>query len=151
VEAIEIRYAGVLLGRATQARDQGPAGLFIAYAEPLPVGTQIAVKTSEGEQAGRVTEVVESSDPTVAGMRVVYLNAGTQPAVAVPAPASLEGALAAAVEAAPVAAHPTDESRGSGPNSGDHSGPHGAAGPNGADHSGPHDGEHGGRRKRRRR
>lgn len=140
MEAIEIRYAGVLLGRATQSRDQGPAGLFIAYAEPLPVGTQLSVKTGDGEQAGRVAEVVESSDPTVAGMRVVYLSAGTQ--AAAPTSASLEGALAAAAEAAPVVAV---EGPPSGPQGADHSGPHGA------DHSGPHEGEHGGRRKRRRR
>jgi hypothetical protein len=141
VEAIEIRYAGVLLGRATQSRDQGPAGLFIAYAEPLPVGTQISVKIGDGEQPGKVVDVVESSDPTVAGMRVVYLNAAAQPAAEV-APVSLEGALAAAAEAAPAV---VVDGPPSGPQGGDH------AGPNSGDHSGPHDGEHGGRRKKRRR
>jgi hypothetical protein len=141
VDGIEIRYAGVLLGRATQARDQSPAGLFVGFSEPLPVGTPVSLKGADGERVGKVTEVVESADPVVAGMRVQYRaeasaeppRAAPEPAVAaaapVPAAPSAEPAAVAAAAPEPVAeAHP--------------SGPEHA--------SGPHEGEHG-RKKRRRR
>jgi hypothetical protein len=143
VDGIEIRYAGVLLGRATQVRDQGHQGLFVGFAEPLPVGTPIALKGADGEQRGRVTEVVESADPTVAGMRVSTGAAAAQTAPAA-AVAQTAPSSAAAVQTAPAAApvavsavveahHPEGEQ---------------ASGPHDGNASGPHDG---GRRKRRRR
>ena len=139
MDGIEIRYAGVLLGRATQARDQSPAGLFVGFSEPLPIGTAVSLKSSDGERVGKVTEVVESADPAVAGMRVQYrTEAGAEPPrAAAPEPAAaaassvVEAAAAAAAAAAP---EPVAEAHPSGPENA----------------SGPHDGEHG-RKKRRRR
>jgi hypothetical protein len=123
VDGIEIRYAGVLLGRATQVREQGPAGLFVTFSEPLPVGTAVSLKSTEGERAGKVMEVVESADPAVAGMRVQYPAESGAASPAVPEPA----AAAPATPDAVAEAHPS-----------------------GPEHSGPHEGESG-RRKRRRR
>jgi len=87
--------------------------------EPLPVGTSIVLKMEDGEQAARVTEVIESADPNVAGMRLRFAAAtstvparveptATQPAVSAavepPGPPQPSSAQVAAEAASPVAA-----------------------------------------------
>jgi|SRR5579863_10359977 len=60
-------------------KDPGPDGTpleaasgraFVGILEPLPVGTRLTLKTGEAVREARVEEVVESSEPAVAGMRV---------------------------------------------------------------------------------
>jgi hypothetical protein len=66
---VEIRYAGVVVGSATEIlRAAGnESGMFLVTADPLPVGT--VVKLGDGS-FGRVEKVVESTDPRGAGMYV---------------------------------------------------------------------------------
>jgi hypothetical protein len=70
--AIEVRYAGVVVGRGVLARDLGEDGAFVGIAEPLPVGTSVTLKIGDAVREGRVDEVVESADPSVVGMRVSW-------------------------------------------------------------------------------
>jgi hypothetical protein len=133
VDGIEIRYAGVLLGRATQARDQSPAGLFVGFSEPLPIGTAVSLKSADGERVGKVTDVVESADPAVAGMRVQYrTEASDEPPRGAPEPVASSGAPDPVASSA--APEPVVDGQPSGP----------------ANASGAHDGDPG-RKKRRRR
>ncbi|MFL5305780.1 MAG: hypothetical protein ACJ8F1_11225 [Polyangia bacterium] len=69
--AIEVRYAGVVVGRATQVKDWNAEGAFIGFAEPLPTGTRIELRGDEVRSA-RVEEAIESSDPAICGMRVSF-------------------------------------------------------------------------------
>jgi hypothetical protein len=151
VDGIEIRYAGVLLGRATQARDQSPAGLFVGFSEPLPIGTAVSLKSADGERVGKVTDVVESADPAVAGMRVQYrTEARDEPPRAAQEPASSSAApepvaSSAAPEPASSFTAPESVASSAAPE------PVVDAQPSGpANASGAHDGDSG-RKKRRRR
>ncbi len=69
--AIEVRYAGVVVGRATHVKDWTAEGAFIGFAEPLPTGTRIELRGDETRTA-RVEEAIESSDPNISGMRVSF-------------------------------------------------------------------------------
>ena len=69
--AIEVRYAGVVVGRATQVKDWTADSAFIGFAEPLPTGTPIELRGDEVREA-RVEEAIESSDPAICGMRVSF-------------------------------------------------------------------------------
>jgi hypothetical protein len=110
---IEVRYAGVVVGRSTKVRDWGDSGAFIGFAEPLPTGTPLVLKGDGVEQAARVVEVVESADPAVAGMKVTFVDAAraarpaakpaAAPPKAAPASASVAAAAAPAAVTAPVA------------------------------------------------
>jgi hypothetical protein len=95
--AIEVRYAGVIVGRGVLARDLGEGGAFVGIAEPLPVGTSVTLKIGDAVREGRVDEVVESADPAVVGMRVSWGEAArTLPA---PAPVAATSAGASAPSA----------------------------------------------------
>jgi hypothetical protein len=102
--AIEVRYAGVVVGRGVLARDLGEDGAFVGIAEPLPVGTNVSLKIGDAVREGRVDEVVESADLAVVGMRVTWGGAArTAPAAkaVVPVVPALEAAKF--VEPSPVA------------------------------------------------
>ncbi len=106
---IEVRYAGVVVGRSTKVRDWGEAGAFIGFAEPLPTGTPLVLKGDGIEQPARVVQVIESADPAVAGMQVTFVDAAravrpSQRSAAAPAKA------AAAPSAAPAPAAPATAS-----------------------------------------
>jgi hypothetical protein len=73
---VEIRYAGVVVGRAIALRDQNEAGAFVGFSEPLPVGTPVSVKIGESIKEARVAEVIESPDPALAGMRIRFATNG---------------------------------------------------------------------------
>jgi hypothetical protein len=106
VRAVEVRYAGVVVGRSTKVRDWGDTGAFIGFTEPLPSGTSLVLKGDGVEQPARVIEVIESADPTVAGMQVRFVGAAeaVRPATK-PAPAPVaEAAPAPVAEAAPAEA-----------------------------------------------
>ena len=89
--AIEVRYAGVIVGRGVLARDLGEDGAFVGVAEPLPVGTSVTLKIGEAVREGRVVEVLESADPSVVGMRVRWGGAArTLPAPSAPSPVATD-------------------------------------------------------------
>jgi hypothetical protein len=112
---IEVRYAGVVVGRSTKVRDWGDAGAFIGFAEPLPTGTPLVLKGDGVEQPARVVQVIESADPAVAGMQVTFVDvaravrpsprSAAAPAKAA-APSAAPAAAAAAAAPAPVAPPP---------------------------------------------
>jgi hypothetical protein len=151
----------VIVGRSPQIRDRDDGGAFVVFSEPLPVGTRIAFKLDDQgkEQHARVTEVVESADASVAGMRVRFVSAAERersgpvavPAAAAPAPAAAAPAPVAAEASQPSAsAVPT-------PVGGDSSSVASTAVPAGessahhaADPNAPHHDGEGGRRRRRR-
>jgi hypothetical protein len=69
---IEVRYAGVVVGRSTVVRDLGAAGTFIGLAEPMPVGTLVTLKMGDVLKEASVAEVIESADADAVGMRVQF-------------------------------------------------------------------------------
>ena len=105
---IEVRYAGVVVGRSTKVRDWTASGAFIGFAEPLPSGTSLVLRGDGVDQPARVVEVIESADPAVAGMQVTFAGAAEaarpapKPAPAAAQSASPATAPAAVAEAAPV-------------------------------------------------
>ena len=103
---IEVRYAGVVVGRSTKVRDWDTAGAFIGFAEPLPSGTSLVLRGDGVEQAARVVQVFESADPAVAGMQVKFIGAAE---AARPAPRR------AAAAAQPLSAPEPDPVRASAP------------------------------------
>jgi hypothetical protein len=66
---VEIRYAGVVVGSATEILTAAgnDSGMFLVVAEPLPVGSVVKLA---GDSWARVEKVVESTDPRAAGMYV---------------------------------------------------------------------------------
>lgn len=107
----EVRYGSVVVGRSPQIRDRTDAGAFVVFSEPLPVGTPIALKLDDKEQFARVTEVVESADEAVAGMRVRFVDSAERPApapkpMARVAPQAAPAPAPAAAPPAPAAAEP---------------------------------------------
>jgi hypothetical protein len=103
VRAVEIRYAGVVVGRSTKVRDWGGAGAFIGFAEPLPSGTSLVLRGDGLEQTARVVEVFESADPAVAGMQVKFIGAA-EAARPAPKPAAAAASSAPATAPAPASA-----------------------------------------------
>jgi hypothetical protein len=118
VENVEVRYAGVGIGRSTHLRDWSEAGAFVGFAEPMPTGTPLVLKGDGIEQPARVVQSIESADVSVAGMRVEFTSpaqtAPAKPAAATPAAATPAGPIAPAApvvpvaESEPVAAAPTE-------------------------------------------
>ena len=102
----EVRYAGVVVGRATQVKNWTATGAFIGLPEPLPSGTAIELRGENVVQAARVEDVIESADPNVAGMRVSFVAASAGAAPSSPAPSS---------SAAPSSDAPPAESGGAAP------------------------------------
>jgi hypothetical protein len=71
-QIIEVRYAGVVIGRAPSVAGADAHGLFLGLADPMPVGTKLSVRVGEDAVDGRVEQVLESGDPAKAGMRVRF-------------------------------------------------------------------------------
>jgi hypothetical protein len=68
---VEIRYAGVVIGRAQEVRGgEAEDSFFLPGKEPMPVGTVVRLRSGESEIPARVLRAVESTDPLVAGMQV---------------------------------------------------------------------------------
>jgi hypothetical protein len=86
--AIEVRYAGVTVGRATHVRDWTETGAFIGFAEPLPTGTPVELRGDGARKTATVEEVIESADPAIAGMRVRFFAASTPAGTPASTPAS---------------------------------------------------------------
>ena len=165
LRVIELRYAGVVIGKATVSGpidEGGDKSVFVPVPDPLPVGTKVGIKVDDRTLDGRVIAVAESTDTSKCGMKVRIggvaaaatsasgaANAPAQPAPAAPvtaAPAApaphvdsapIDGAVAADGDVDVSAAHGDGASDGV-PSGGDGGGPSGAQGG-------------GGRRRRRRR
>lgn len=86
---LEIRYAGVVIGRAQEVRAaEGDTMYFLPGKEPMPVGTLLRLRSGRGEAPARVVRAVESPDPAACGMEVRLV--GEEEIVApefIPAPA----------------------------------------------------------------
>jgi len=69
---LEIRYAGVVIGRAQEVRSaEGDAlSFFIPVRDPMPVGTVLRVRSGDQETPVRVLRAIEAADPAVCGMHV---------------------------------------------------------------------------------
>jgi hypothetical protein len=107
--SVEVRYAGVVVGRGALVKDLGPEAAFVGIPEPLPVGTLVTLKIGDAVREARVDDVVESSDATAVGMRVRWGAAAetsrSAPALQPPAAvATVEQAAPAAAPAQPPAA-----------------------------------------------
>lgn len=94
---MEVRYAGVVVGRGAlrEVRAGDAEGVFVAVADPLPVGTLLTLKIGDSVREGCVEDIVESSDANAVGMRVRWGAA---------APAAKPVAEAKPVAASPPAA-----------------------------------------------
>lgn len=100
--SVEVRYAGVVVGRGALVKELGADAIFVGLPDPLPVGTLVTLKIGDAVRDARVDEVVESADVSTAGMRVRW---GAAAAAARPAPAK-EPAQPAAAAPAPRAPEP---------------------------------------------
>ena len=77
--SVEVRYAGVVVGRGALVKELGPDAAFVGISEPLPVGTLVTLKIGDAVREARVDDVVESSEPTAVGMRVRWGGAAPAP------------------------------------------------------------------------
>ena len=71
---IEVRYAGVVVGRSSIIRELDAEGLFLGVAEPMPVGTPLVLAVDDRAVQARVELVAESQEPARSGMRVRFLE-----------------------------------------------------------------------------
>jgi hypothetical protein len=79
---VEIRYAGVVVGRSSAVRDFDAAGAFIVVGEPLPVGTRLSIKIGDSLREARIEQVLESGDANASGIRVRFVDTAAPAAVA---------------------------------------------------------------------
>jgi hypothetical protein len=66
---VEIRYAGVVMGRAQEVRNVD-AEFFLPVRDPMPVGSVVRLQSGDGEFTARVVRAVESADTAICGMQV---------------------------------------------------------------------------------
>jgi hypothetical protein len=107
---VEIRYAGVVVARATEVLTAAgnESGMFLVLPDPLPVGTLVTV--GEGKHA-RVEKVVESGDPHASGFYVRFIDESEVGARWVPSLPEMVPLPAPRRPSAPVAPLSTSESR----------------------------------------
>jgi len=68
---VEIRYAGVVIGRAQEVRSgDGDSSFFLVVREPMPVGSVLHLRTGDRETPARVVHNVESADAAATGVQV---------------------------------------------------------------------------------
>lgn len=109
---LDIRYAGVNIGRAQEVRSaEGEAAFFLSGKEPMPVGTVLRLRSTKGETPARVVRAIESPDPAICGMEVRPI--GDEEAVAAdvippPAPAKPKPSPAPPAAAPPETPTPTE-------------------------------------------
>ncbi len=69
---VDVLYQGLTVATAAAARAEGDA-LFVELESPMPVGTALVIRSSEGERAARVERVREGMG---AGMVVRFAAGG---------------------------------------------------------------------------
>jgi hypothetical protein len=87
---VEIRYAGVVIGRAQEVRSaEGDSpSFFLVVREPMPVGSVVHLRTGDRETPARVVRALESSDPATCGMQVRLIGEAEEVATEwIPTPA----------------------------------------------------------------
>jgi hypothetical protein len=91
---VEIRYAGVVIGRAQEIRGgEGDSSFFLAVRDPMPVGSVVHLRTGDRETPARVIHTVESADAAAAGIQVRLIGEAEEVATEwIPAPAPAEKA-----------------------------------------------------------
>jgi len=115
---IELRYAGVVIGKATVSGpidEGGDKSVFVPVPDPLPVGTKVGIKIDDRMLDGRVIAVAESTDSAKCGMKVRIGGAaagatsasGPANAAAQSAPAAAQSVPAAAAQSPPAAGAPS--------------------------------------------
>ena len=69
---LEIRYAGVTIGRAQEVRgaEGDVPSFFIPVRDPMPVGTVLRMRSGDRETPVRVIRAVETTDAAACGMQV---------------------------------------------------------------------------------
>jgi hypothetical protein len=115
--SVEVRYAGVVVGRGALVREVAEEGgfvrafvrAFVGLPEPMPVGTAVTLKIGEDVQSAIVEEVVESAEPSAVGMRVRWgavspSRVAPMPTLSAPPSAAPSAAAADFVAASPGAA-----------------------------------------------
>ena len=120
--SIELRYAGVVIGKATVSGpidESGESSVFVPVPDPLPVGTKVGLKIDERTLDGRVIAVAESTESSKCGMKIRIGGASSAPrssggpasgAQAAPAPAPAPAAAPAGAAGTPAAPAPVMES-----------------------------------------
>jgi len=73
---VDVLYEGLTLQTGAQAREED-GGTFIELEAPMPVGTRLTVRSSDGERAARVHHVREGAG---AGVLVKFVENGAAPA-----------------------------------------------------------------------
>jgi len=98
-QVIEVRYAGVVIGRAPSVAGADAHGVSLGLADPMPVGTKLSVRIGEDVVEGRVEQVSESGDPAKSGMRIRFDDPSALSLFGVPgAPARVSAARPAATD-----------------------------------------------------
>jgi hypothetical protein len=163
LRVIELRYAGVVIGKATVSGpvdEGGDKSVFVPVPDPLPVGTKVGIKIDDRTLDGRVIAVAESTDSAKCGMKVRIGGASasaTSASGSASAPAPAQSAPAAAAPSAPapsVESAPIDgavAAEGDVDVSAAHSDGNSDGVPGAGDGGGPSGAQGGGRRRRRRR
>jgi hypothetical protein len=88
---LEIRYAGVVIGRAQEVRsaDGDDLSFFIPVRDPMPVGTVLRLRSGDQETPVRVVRAVEAADAAVCGMQVKNIGEAEEVALEfIPPPAT---------------------------------------------------------------
>jgi hypothetical protein len=91
---VEIRYAGVVIGRAQEIRgSDGDSSFFLVVRDPMPVGSVVHLRTGDRETPARVIHTVESADAAAAGIQVRLIGEAEEVATEwIPPPAPVEKA-----------------------------------------------------------
>ncbi|HVX96913.1 MAG TPA: hypothetical protein VHK47_18505 [Polyangia bacterium] len=115
--AVEVRYAGVVVGRGAlrEVRAGDADGVFVAVPDPLPVGTLLTLKIGDAVREGRVEDIVESSDANAVGMRVRWGAAAPAAKPVAPSPAPAADSAPAPQAAAPASSADSEPTGDSGP------------------------------------
>jgi hypothetical protein len=107
---VEICYAGVVITRADEVREGEGGEFFVVMKDPLPVGTQLDVRSADSLLSVRVSHVVESADGAGSGMHVRPVGANDAgAAVWVPPPPAAKTASTTAAATPAVAAPPASD------------------------------------------
>jgi hypothetical protein len=161
--SIELRYAGVVIGKATVSGpvdESGDKSVFVPVPDPLPVGTKVGLKIDDRTLEGRVIGVAESTDSSKCGMKVRIGGAaktGTSTATSASDPAPAPAATAAGAPSAPAPSMDSAPVDGAVVTEGDvdvsvaHGDGSSDGVPGAGDGGGPSGAQGGGRRRRRRR
>ena len=69
---LEIRYAGVVIGRAQEVRsaEANAPSFFLPVRDPMPVGTVLRLRAGDHETPVRVVRAIEVADAAACGMQV---------------------------------------------------------------------------------